>query len=578
MSILHINQISSKIFGLFESYLDASDINPSDPQRKDKLLTRCLAAYGVYTSIECSAEDAAKAVVDGSDDNGIDALAYSSVTKKMVFVQAKFSKDGSGEPESAGVAKFCVGVKDLVNLNFERFNSKVNLLRPEIEKGLNDFDTKYSLLFVDTHTAPSLAIHSSRHIEDLLSEMNNIGTDQKETVMSFSRLNQEKIHSSLALSSGTSPIDIELGLTNWGLISEPYRAYYGLISGKEIASWWKNYDSRLFEKNIRQVLGPTDVNEEMERTIKESPGLFWYFNNGITIIAERIEKTVVGGGSRELGTFKLSKIAIVNGAQTVSTIGRFGLMSDNSSKLNELKVQVKMIQLSEAPENFDKDVTRANNRQNRIENRDFVSQDPNQIRLRTELLIDGIVYNIMRSEQFNLPGTSFDLIEATVALACASGKAILAVQAKSGIGKFFENLDRGIYKELFNPSVNGYFVNNSVKMVRLIEGLLQSRRSLLERQSGRMYGILIHGNRIIELLTFAKLFLKSQLSSAEFSYDVSQVDLVVGENVSKIDGFLEEKYKDNIMGTFFKNVSKCSELVTHILQPNISVREETAAN
>ena len=84
---------------------------------------------------------------------------------------------------------------------------------------------------------------------------------------------------------------------------------------------------------------------------------------------------------------------------------------------------------------FGKEVTRTNNRQNRIENRDFASQEVEQIRIKTELAIEGIEYNIVRSELFQPSDKAFDLQEATVALACASGNSSLAVQAKKGIGK-----------------------------------------------------------------------------------------------------------------------------------------------
>jgi hypothetical protein len=564
MSIIHINQISTKISELFRNHLDISDIGVTDEQREDKITTRCLAAYAVYNTIECSAQEAAHSVVDGGDDNGIDAIFYSPISKRMVFVQSKWSKSGSGEPESAGISKFCTGVRDLVNLNFERFNNKVKGKQNEIEKALGEYDTKYSLVFIDTCTASDLAIHSTRHIEDLLNEMNNTGDDNAEKLVTFFRLNQGKVHSSLALSAGNTPIDIELGLTNWGLVSEPYKAYYGMVSGSEVVEWWKNYNTRLFENNIRQVLGKTDVNDEIEKTLLETPDLFWYFNNGITIIADKIEKSIVGGGNRDLGSFKLTNIAIVNGAQTVSSIGRFGIANDDSTNLDNVKISLRMIQLSETPENFDKDITKSNNRQNRIENRDFVSQDPEQIRIKTELLIDGIDYNIMRSETFQYSEKSFDLVEATAALACASGRTQLAVQAKGGIGKYFENLDKGIYKELFNPSVNGYYVYNSVQTIRKIETIIKSQISLLGRNSGRQYGILVHGNRMIELKTIEELNLKASLAKIDYSIDDIVLEVKVLDVISRITTFLDANYPDSILGTLFKNSSKCVQMISTI--------------
>lgn len=561
MSILHINQISTKIKELFINHIDTTDIGIEDAQRETKIITRCLAAYAVYNTIECTEQQAGQSVVDGGDDNGIDAIFYSPTNRKMIIVQSKWSKDGSGEPESAGVAKFCTGIKDLFNLKFERFNRKVKQKQNEIEIALGEYDTKFELIFIDTCTASSLSIHSSRHITDLLNEMNNTGEENSETLVSFDRLNQNKVHSSLAQSAGNSAIDIELGLTNWGIVSDPYRAYYGMVSGGEIMQWWRSHNTRLFEKNIRQVLGTTDVNDEIEKTLHERPELFWYFNNGITIIAESITKSAVGGGTRDLGSFKLTNIAIVNGAQTVSTIGKYGTANTTSDNLDRVKVPIRMIQLNETPENFDKEITKCNNRQNRIENRDFVSQDPEQLRIKTELLIDGIDYNIMRSETFQFSDKSFDLIEATACLACSSGKTTLAVQAKGGIGKYFETLDRGIYKELFNTSVSGYFVFNSVKIVRKIEAILRSKASELGRASGRDYGILVHGNRMIALKTITELNIKSQLNNIDFTIDDSLLENKVIDVVARMNEFLNTNYPDNILGTLFKNSTKCTSLI-----------------
>lgn len=566
MSIIHVNQIKSKILNLFQNSLDLSDIGENDQQKEDKIITRCLAAYAIYNSVECSTEDAGKSVVDGGDDNGIDAIYYSVINKKVIIVQSKWSKDGTGEPDSAGIAKFCTGVRDLFNLNFDRFNDKILRKRKELEIALGEYDTKYQLVFIDTCTANNLGIHSTRHIEDLLKEMNNTGDENAEKLVSFKRLNQGKTHSSLAFSAGNDPIDIELGLTNWGLVSDPYKAYYGMVSGKEIVEWWKTYNMRLFEKNIRQVLGKTEVNDEINKTLSEAPELFWYYNNGITIIADKIEKSIVGGGNREIGSFKLTNIAIVNGAQTVSSVGKFGIEEINFPQLENVKISIRMIQLSESHADFDKEITKTNNRQNRIENRDFVSQDPEQIRIKTELLIDGIDYHIMRSETFRTGDKAFDLAEATAALACSSGKTNLAVQAKGGIGKFYENLERGIYKEIFNPSISGYYVYNSVKIARNITLHVQKEIDKLPKHSGREYGLLIHGIRIITLLTQIKLNLKSNLNRLDFEIDDNKVRETVVEVIEEITVFLNKKYPDSIIGTLFKNSSKCNEMTTSILK------------
>lgn len=107
---------------------------------------------------------------------------------------------------------------------------------------------------------------------------------------------------------------------------------------------------RLFAKNIRQMLGATEVNDEVKRTIEEQPENFWYYNNGITIVAESIKKSMVGGNSRDIGSFKASNISIVNGAQTVSVIGKYS--QEGGANLAKLRLPIRLISLEGAPEDF----------------------------------------------------------------------------------------------------------------------------------------------------------------------------------------------------------------------------------
>lgn len=567
MSVVHIQQIKNKVCDAFAAKIDTSDITDKDKEKDIKITTRCLAAYAIHYASGCSEQEAADAVVDGSDDNGIDAIFYSN-EGELYIVQSKYSQDGSGEPSSGDVSKFCRGVKDLINEKFDRFNSKIQEKAPIIQQALGAFNTKYVLILIDTHAQKQLAMHASRFIEDLLDEMNNNGAENPDPVFSFNRISQSIIHESLAKKAGNTPIDVTMSLSAWGKISEPYIGYYGAVSGSEIADWWKTYGDRLFDKNIRKVLGKTDVNDSIEKTIKDCPERFWYYNNGITIIADKIEKSAFGGGNRDLGSFRLTNFAIINGAQTVSTIGKSAYNAEN--KLENVNVHTRIIQLSETPEQFGEEITKANNRQNRIENRDFVSQDPEQIRIRQELLIDGIEYNLMRSEIYTPSEKSFDITEATVALACASGRTSLVVNAKSNIGKFYENLQRGIYKEIFNPTVTGCFLYNCIQLNRYVENYLKKKVKQLPRKAGREYGVLIHGNRVIEMVCIKRLNLKERLASIDFDITSYDIDSVVDQISNEIVDYLRTNYQDSFLATLFKNATKTDELVRSLLSAEVA--------
>ena len=418
MSIIHVNQITGKIKPLFASSLDMSDVPSTDPEKETKLLTRCLAAYAIYNHTACTPEEATRSIVDGGNDNGIDAISYSSSLKELIIVQSKYIKSGSGEPDSGEVLKFCAGVEDLINLNFERFNTKVTKRQDEITAAISGFDTKYVLILIYTGDK-GLAEHSQRRIDDLLNKLNDAGEGNVEELVRFKKFDQAALYTSLSKGLLSEPLNIEIGLHQWGKITEPFSAYFGYISGEELERLWNENGRKLFHKNIRNVLGKTDVNEELILTIQKSPEKFWYFNNGITIISDAIDKSMIGGTNRELGSFKLTNASVVNGAQTISTNGE--IASRFSEQVKKIFVLTRCISLQEASSEFGNEVTKANNRQNRIENRDFVSQDPQQIRLKEELAHDGFTYGIVRSDQFIKSPTSFEVEEATLSIACALG-------------------------------------------------------------------------------------------------------------------------------------------------------------
>lgn len=560
MSFIHIQQISTKIKEFFEDKIDIKDISSKkDEDREDNLLSRCLAAYAIYYLSECGLDEASNSVTDGEKDNGIDAIYYSEYSKKLFIVQSKWRKDGTGEPNKGDLLKINQGIKDLFQLNLDSFNEKIQKKADTITKALTTYGSKIEIILIDTCTTPELVEDNIRPIIQTLNEINENGDSNAEPVAVFKRMNQSDIHRSLIMKAGRDSINLELGLSNWGDISEPYKAFYGCIPASEIASWWEEYGDKLFENNIRKVLGRTDVNEEMEKTLQDSPELFWYFNNGITIIADKISKTAVGGGSRSIGSFKLENVSIVNGAKTVSTIGKFKSKHDEDS-LSNVQINIRLIEVTKNSE-LEKSITKANNRQNRIEGMDFASQDLEQQRIKNELVLENVEYSIMRSESFKSSEKSFNLQEATIALASVNRNITLAVQVKNAIGKFFEDLDKGIYKEIFNAGVNGYQVYNSVLFTRKVDSILIDKIDELPKKGGKLYGIYVHGNRVVTHLVAKKINIYTELQTKNLNLNIEDEVNFIIEKISK---FIEEKYPDAFLASFFKNMTKCKELENYI--------------
>ena len=57
---------------------------------------------------------------------------------------------GSGQPNNGDVKKFTDGIRDLIDLQFERFNQKVQNKQNIIESAINSFDSKFDVILIHT--------------------------------------------------------------------------------------------------------------------------------------------------------------------------------------------------------------------------------------------------------------------------------------------------------------------------------------------------------------------------------------------------------------------------------------------
>ena len=79
----------------------------------------------------------------------------------------------------------------------------------------------------------------------------------------------------------------------------------------------------------------------MRTTLEKRPEDFWYFNSGITVVAKAARRSMAGGSSNDFGTFHLDDMSVVNGAQTVRTIGKHG--ESSPELLSNVAVPIRII-------------------------------------------------------------------------------------------------------------------------------------------------------------------------------------------------------------------------------------------
>ncbi|MFZ2175943.1 MAG: AIPR family protein [Rhodococcus sp. (in: high G+C Gram-positive bacteria)] len=564
MSIVHLNHIRKKLEQEFCPHIDMSDYaGRPEAAINAARLSRALAAFALTEFAQVTPAEAAADVVDGYGDHGIDAIGVARQNGVVVVVQSKWDDDGKGSPALGDVEKFIRGFNDLLVPRFDRFNEKIQAKREELTEALDNTSVRFELVLVHTGQQP-LSNDAQDVVDDLLRDINDVSE-----IVTFHYLAQSGLHSMVKQGvAGTSP-DLSVTLHDWGSTEEPYLAFYGQVDATDVAEWWEEHQATLFDRNLRKFIHDSSVNAAIATTLLNEPSNFWYFNNGLTVLCNRIQKAPVGGASRRSGKFAFQGATVVNGAQTVGSIGLAA--ETDPSKVSDARVHVRFISLENCPADFATDVTRATNTQNRVERRDFVALDPEQERLRTDLLLEqGKTYAIKTGEPDPVRGQGCTVVDATIALACAHSPE-LAVQAKREIGRLWEDVGKIPYKHLFNGALTATRLWRAVQILREVDDTLRDEQKKLE---GRDRSIAVHGNRLIAHAVFAALLPPEPPKDAEEDIDIDIADLT-RRAVTAMQQIIERDFPGNYLASLFKNASRCREVIESL--PDLSGAAESVA-
>ena len=220
MSHIKVMQIKAKLLSLFEAHLDVRDISTKDKERETKILSRCLAAAAIRLKTGCTEKDAATAVWDGADDNGIDAAYFDPSESRVIFVQSKLIQKGSGEPEAKDIGAFIKGVRDAIESDNDNFHQRLQGKLNDICQKLLTPGTSILIVIATTGTN-NLAKHSSSIIDGFLDDLNENDPDG---IVSSEVLGLHDIYAALANDSAAGAPTIEANITDWSYVSSPYPA------------------------------------------------------------------------------------------------------------------------------------------------------------------------------------------------------------------------------------------------------------------------------------------------------------------------------------------------------------------
>lgn len=173
----------------------------------------------------------------------------------------------------------------------------------------------------------------------------------------------------------------------------------GLIANIDAVSYIKMISTdgedaikrHLFDENIRGYLGlEGGYNRQIQKSaLSDNNHLFWYLNNGITIIAKEFSHQPVRGSK-----IKLTDFQIVNGAQTSYSL--FNAFKNNPEKLSQVILLVKIFASSR--DDISEKIAIATNSQARIAPRDLKANDQIQKKIGAVFEDNGMLYERKKNQ------------------------------------------------------------------------------------------------------------------------------------------------------------------------------------
>lgn len=159
-----------------------------------------------------------------------------------------------------------------------------------------------------------------------------------------------------------------------------YDTYLCALPATILYELYRNYSTRLLERNVRSFLSFTGVNKKIRQTIREKPERFLAYNNGLTITAS--EAIFENNGSLKI--LMLKDFQIVNGGQTTACIyfsRKDGIPIDKV--IVAAKVNIVKSQSEDELDDLISDISLYSNSQKKVTSVDLSARSPYLLRIKS---------------------------------------------------------------------------------------------------------------------------------------------------------------------------------------------------
>lgn len=358
-----------------------------------------------FTDMICDTNFNSEFFGNAENDEGIDAAYFDDEHKQIILFNFKYRKDYSSEKEQSineliTSSKFFNAIS---TENTQHLKGKIKDIAEGINQRINSNQIWSIIYYYATNENVTLTSDNpdvKSFIEEYDIEFKGFGLNE---IIEATTIRPRNIDASFCVKKGAAityeedemssnkSYIVKMSLPELIRITckDPMLRTDAVKEGDE-SLIHTDIDLNVLFDNVRGFILRSKFNENITKSLEEEPQRFFYYNNGITIIAKDIKsiESKIGGK----WSFSISDFQVVNGGQTLRSIHKYNRQDESNmeQKLSKAHILVRFLKVGD--DNLRNKIGEYTNSQNAISISDLRSLRSEQIQLEQFLETHDIQY------------------------------------------------------------------------------------------------------------------------------------------------------------------------------------------
>jgi hypothetical protein len=369
-----------------------------------------LSDYDDITEAICDTDFNAKFFNSPIDDQGIDAVVINDEEQEIDLFNFKYRDTFNPDKEqSKNAVILSTKLLNILANGENNLDGKIHDIVEEINDRISSNDIwKINLYIISNESNTINGIDDTIHQLEKLYGVNVIPLGLNEITDKIA-LKHKVINASLILDNDAvmSFTETTLDTNKSFIVRLPLNELIRITCDNDIlrnrynneddqAILNANLDIQVLYDNVRGFILNSKFNRNIEKTLDNEPTKFFFYNNGLTIVAEEIHS--YGNFGNKKTKLEIKDFQVLNGGQTLRTIYNYLEKSKSNviDKLSSAEVLVRFLNITD--EEIKNYIGEYTNSQNAINLRDLKSLRKEQVQLESFLAEHKILYIRKRGE------------------------------------------------------------------------------------------------------------------------------------------------------------------------------------